>query len=82
MPELELLNAIKVFGVEAVTGRKVLSAREIRNMLTAETVVNAYRGRENYRDEDGKQDWPGWAKDHPAASRLLDRAMIAAEREG
>lgn len=62
-------------------GRDILSATEIREMIEAEAVVQAYNSRKMYRNADGEQDWGEWALEHPIASRLLDRAMLAAESE-
>lgn len=63
--ELLLLQYIDRFGVMAVLGRPVLSAGEIRRMITAENIVSAYRDRKTSKN------WGAWAQEHPGASRLL-----------
>lgn len=61
--ELILLGYIERFGVKAVTGRDVLSAGEIRRMITADNIRNAYQSRRAaQKDEKG---WAGWAAQHP-----------------
>jgi hypothetical protein len=45
--ELATLYAIDRFGVQAVTGRVTLRARDIRAMTVADTVVRTYRSRQN-----------------------------------
>jgi hypothetical protein len=42
-PEIGKLKSIDRFGVEAITGRRVLYFREYRHMIHAENVVAAYK---------------------------------------
>lgn len=63
--ELILLSYIDRFGVEAVTGKKTLSFGDVRRMITAENIVEAYR------DRKGSGNWAEWAEKNPAVSALL-----------
>jgi len=65
---LILLGYIDRFGAQAVLGRP-LSAREIRGMVLAENLVNAYKERK------ASSDWAEWAADNPAMNELLNEAM-------
>lgn len=65
--ELVDLPYIDRFGVEAVYGRKTLSAKEIRNMLIAENVVNAYNARRAAMGDNVAK----WASENESAARLL-----------
>ena len=79
--ELELLGHIETFGVEAVMGRPVLGAVEIRRMVAARNVETAYQSRTGYQDKDGKENWAEWARLHPGASRILNLAEREANGE-
>ena len=68
--ELTLIGYIDRFGVEAVMGRPVLSAGELRRMYTVENIYNAYNARK------ASEDWAKWAAENPA------RAAMLAEVEG
>jgi hypothetical protein len=72
--ELDLLAAIDRFGGQAVMGRP-LGAGEIKRMIVAEQVVEAYRGRER------ADNWAAWADANPYYAALLARAAKAAEME-
>lgn len=63
--ELILLSYIDRFGVEEVTGNRVLSFGDARRMITAENIVEAY----NDRKRSGN--WGEWADKNPAAANLL-----------
>ena len=63
--ELSLIGYIDRFGVQAVMGRAELSAGEIRRMIAAENVQNAYLSRK------GAEDWTKWAKEHPQYAAIL-----------
>lgn len=69
-PPLEylLLNYIDRFGVEAVLGRRILSAGEIRRMNAVENVVEAFRARKAEMDGGNVAKW---ATKNPDAARLL-----------
>jgi hypothetical protein len=66
--ELILLGYIDRFGAQAVLGR-ALSAGEIKSMVLAENVKNAYQERQN------SQDWAVWKRDNDAKANLLNEAM-------
>lgn len=74
--QLNLLWMIDRFGVMAVLGRPTLSAREIRDMLTAENVFDAYREMKAAEKKEGG--WTDWAKANPQKDRCLKQAMMAA----
>ena len=70
-PELSLFFAAQEFGVETVFGRRQLSAREIRDLMTAKsanTIIQWYESR--MRAGDIAQ----WAKDHPQETSALELA--------
>lgn len=68
-PEIAKLRTIERFGLEAVTGRKVLLYNEYLRMVAAENVVTAYNSRKPY------QDWAMWATDEPHLSKILNEAI-------
>ena len=70
----ELIQAsyIDRFGVQAVMGRQ-LGAGEMRRMIMAENIVNAYHNRQRAAD------WVKWAEDYPDEAVLLNYAMKAAQ---
>ena len=70
-PERLQSNYIKKFGVEAVMGRPVLSAGEIRRMVMVDNIIDAYHSRMAHRDKDGAENWAEWARYNPALSVLL-----------
>ena len=70
--ELELMGYVTRFGAAAVFGRTP-GAGELRRMIAAENVVNAYNARK------ASENWAEWASAYPAANRLLIKAMQAAE---
>jgi hypothetical protein len=70
--ELELMGYVTRFGAAAVFGRTP-GAGELRRMIAAENVVNAYNARK------ASENWAEWASANPAANRLLIKAMQAAE---
>lgn len=63
--ELKLAQYIDRFGVEAVTGKKVLGARDIYRITVAENVVRAYA------DVKKASSYPAWANEHPEMAKLL-----------
>lgn len=66
--EIVLENAIKRFGVLAVTGRATLSAGEIIRMNTCENIITAYEMRAK------STSWPQWVKDNPGLAAVLHDA--------
>ena len=60
-----MLGYIDRFGAEAVTGRRVLSAGQIRRMVAAENVYNAYMSRK------ASNDWGKWVNENPRMAAIL-----------
>ena len=73
--ELDAMRAIRAFGAEAVWGRP-LGVGEIRRMVVAENIVQAYRARAAHSDG-----WAAWASANPDANRLLNLAMRLANEQ-
>jgi hypothetical protein len=71
--ELQLLHYIERFGVQAVTGRLVLGAGELRRMTAAENIVRWYRERAR------AENWAAWAAEHTWESRILNDIMKSIE---
>jgi hypothetical protein len=69
---LSRLNAIDRFGVQAVTGRLTLGAKEIRLMAIAENVVEAYK------DRDRAPDLGEWVSQNLDRSNMLLAAQSKA----
>ncbi len=63
--ELVLLGYIDRFGAEAVMGRPVLSAGELRRMIMAENICNAFTSRK------ASENWAQWVRDNPVYSGIL-----------
>lgn len=70
--EIQLLRYIDRFGVEAVTGKKVLSAGELKRMLYAEGIVYAYQDRSRGNAAE-------WVKENPGMNKLLYDAQRMVE---
>lgn len=64
-----MLKRIDRFGVHAVMGRPVLYEREMRAMITANNIVEAYRDRARAAN------WEAWQKENRELGNLLFRAM-------
>ena len=73
--ELDALRAIRAFGAEAVWGRPI-GVGEIKRMVLADNIVQAYRGRLAHADG-----WAAWASENPEANSLLNLAMRLANAE-
>jgi hypothetical protein len=67
-PEIETLNQVDRFGLEAVLGRKKFYYGEYRRLIIAENVANAFEARARSKN------WAEWANQNPAAAELLARA--------
>jgi len=67
--EIEKLQMIDRFGLEAVTGHRVLLFRDYQRMMTAQNIVAAYGSRAK------SQNWAAWVVDNPKAAELLAEAM-------
>lgn len=72
--QIRLLQYIDRFGVEAVMGRKQLYAGEMRRMIHAENIVNAYRQRNQMEAAE-------FVKENPDMSRMLLEAQKMVEAE-
>lgn len=71
-PEIEFSRAVKEFGAMAVTGRNVLSAREIRDCLTAQSadrLISLFSARQ-------ANDMGKWDEAHPFEARLISRVQM------
>ena len=69
--QVALAEKIQQFGVKAVTGREVLTTRELLDLSMAEmydTVIRRSLNAEN---------WQQYADNNPAAVEILDRAVKA-----
>ena len=66
--ELGILPVISRFGVEAVYGRP-LYTHEIKNLIAAEVIRDAYNGREQ------SGDMADWARKNSHKAALLNEAM-------
>jgi hypothetical protein len=67
-PEIGKLRSIDRFGVEAITGRRVLYAREYRRMMYAENILYAYQSRARSKN------WVEWATSNPREFEMLGEA--------
>jgi len=66
--EIRRLRLIERFGVQAILNRPYLGSKELKLMLLAERVYNAYKEREK------STDWATWALSNPVESELLSFA--------
>ena len=66
--ELVMLGYVDRFGAEAVYGRTP-GAKELKAMVLAENVVNAYKSREQ------SGDWAAWARENSSLNKLLIMAV-------
>jgi len=66
--ELRNLWLIERFGVQAILNRPYLGSKELKSMLLAERVYNAYKDREK------STEWATWALDNPEDAELLEFA--------
>jgi len=66
--DLLALGYIDRFGVEAVLGRKELSAGEMKRMFTVENIVNAFQSRKAAMDDGNVAEW---AKNNPFYVSIL-----------
>lgn len=60
-----MLAKIDRFGLEAITGRRQFYFGELRRLIIAENIVNAYRGRSR------ADSWAAWANENPGMAELL-----------
>lgn len=64
-PEIDTLQKIDRFGIEAITGRKQFYFGELRRMIHAENIVTSYRSRAQSKN------WAAWVRDNPVMSDIL-----------
>ena len=65
---MEVSREIAKYGVEAITGEKVLPVRLLRDMNIANNIINAWQSRK------ASESWAEWTQDNPEASEILERA--------
>ena len=66
--EMEFAHAVKEFGVKAVTGKDILSVREIRDCVMcdyAQKIIQLYRARE------ASENWAEWEAKNPQQAKAL-----------
>jgi len=78
--ELQVYNEIKDLGAEAVTGKKILEVHLIRDMNIAANLTNAFRAREEHKDEDGNVNWSEWESNNPEGTDILNHAAEEYEK--
>ena len=66
--ELDTLAKIDRFGLEAITGRRQFYYRELRHLVIAENIVNAYHSRKRSKN------WTAWVTENPVMAQLLAEA--------
>lgn len=66
--EIDTLNKIDRFGIEAIIGRRQFYYGELRRMILAENIVNAYRTRAK------SSNWPAWVQENPVMADILMEA--------
>lgn len=62
------------FGAQAIFGR-ALSASEVKGMILADNVVNAYN------EKHKSTDWTVWESENPERARLLNEAMVLWQKQ-
>ena len=60
-----MLAKIDRWGLESITGRKQFWYGELRKLITAENIVNAYTSRARAND------WAAWARDNSVMAQIL-----------
>lgn len=63
--EISVLKKIDRFGIEAVLGRRQLYYGELRKMIAAENIVNAYESRQR------SENWADWASKNTELAAFL-----------
>jgi hypothetical protein len=64
-PEIDMLGKIERFGLEAITGRRQFYYGELRRLLYAESIVNAYKSRARSKN------WVDWVRENPGSTAIL-----------
>ena len=65
---MNVSREIGKYGVEAVTGERVLRVRLLRDMNIANNIINAWESRKQ------SDNWTQWTADNPDAADILERA--------
>jgi hypothetical protein len=66
--EVDKLQKINRFGLEAVTGRRVFYLHELHRLITADNIVNAYRSRRQSKN------WAEWTESNPRLAAIVAEA--------
>jgi hypothetical protein len=61
-------RAIEKYGVESVTGEKIIRVRLHRDITMANNVINSYESRKQ------SDDWVKWVTENPDMNSLLEQA--------
>ena len=69
-PEISMLENIRQFGLEAMTGRRQFYFGEFRRMVTASNIDVAYKARK------AATSWDEWRKNSPELAKLLKVAEM------
>ncbi len=69
-PEINMLENIRQFGLEAITGRRQFYFGEFRRMVTASNIVTAYQARKR------SASWDTWREENPELAKLLKQAEM------
>ncbi len=69
-PEISMLENIRQFGLEAMTGRRQFYFGEFRRMVTASNIDAAYRTRKQ------SLNWNAWREENPELAKLLKVAEM------
>ena len=68
--EIDTLNKIERFGLEAITGRRQFFYGELKKMIVAENIVTSYHSRAQSKN------WGEWAVENKDMARILADAEI------
>lgn len=68
--EIDTLQKIDRFGIEAITGRRQFYYGELRRLIIAENISLAYRSRS------ASQNWGEWARKYPDLEKILIEAEL------
>lgn len=74
-PEITMLENIKQFGLEAMTGRRQFYFGEFRRMITASNIVTAYQTRKQ------SLNWDSFRQGNPRLADLLKQAEMLAHED-
>lgn len=66
--EIDTLQKIDRFGIEAITGRRQFYFGELKRMIYAENIITAYRSRAQ------SDNWASWVNSNPKLADMLAEA--------